>query len=248
VTPEWLLISDVDHTVLGGDASTTRLADFVEAHRDRLATCFSSGRFCASILESVATTPLPTPDLVTGGVGTEIQPVRATAFAAAVRDAADDWAKQLDRHWDPDAARDLAEAIDAVSRQPDEQQSRFKQSFFWHDAPPEGLDELRAALDEAGLKAKVVYSSNRDLDILPADADKGNAAVFLVNHLGYAPHRVLVAGDSGNDAAFFTHGFHGIVVHNALPELKDAAPDAYHANASEGDGVIEGIQHYWQEA
>ncbi|MEO0966659.1 MAG: HAD-IIB family hydrolase [Planctomycetota bacterium] len=248
MTPEWLLISDVDHTVLGSPETTARLAAFVEAHRDRLATCFSSGRFCRSILDSVATTALPTPDLVTGGVGTEIQPARDTPLADATRDAADAWTRKLDVRWDPDAARAIAQRFDEITDQPDEQQSRFKQSFFWHDAPPDGLDDLRAALADAGLDAKVVYSSKRDLDVLPAAADKGAAARHLVDHLGYPADRVIVAGDSGNDAAFFDHGFRGVVVQNALPELKAAAPHAYHATAHEGDGVIEGIRHHWTNA
>ncbi|MEO0588249.1 MAG: HAD-IIB family hydrolase [Planctomycetota bacterium] len=246
--PPWLLISDVDHTVLGAADSTRRLAAFVEDHRDTLATCFSSGRFCASILESVRTTALPMPDIVTGGVGTEIQPARDSPLAEAVRAAAESWADKLNHRWDPAAARGVARAIDPITTQPDEFQSPFKQSFFWHNASAQALDDLRQALDDAGLDAKVVYSSNRDLDLLPTAADKGNAAAHLAQHLGYAPDRVLVAGDSGNDAALFQHGFRGIVVQNALPELKAAAPHAYHATAPEGDGVIEGIQHHWQHA
>ncbi|MEM6332939.1 MAG: HAD-IIB family hydrolase [Planctomycetota bacterium] len=244
--PPWLLISDVDHTVLGASDSTQRLADFVEAHRDRLATCFSSGRFCASILDSVRTTALPMPDILTGGVGTEIQPARDTPFAEAVRAAAKAWADTLNHRWDPAAARGIARALDPITPQPDEFQSPFKQSFYWRNASAQGLDDLRQALADAGLDAKVVYSSGRDLDLLPAAADKGNAAAHLAQHLGYPPERVLVAGDSGNDAALFQHGFQGIVVGNALPELKAAAPNAYHAQSPEGDGVIEGIQHHWQ--
>ncbi|MEM0913478.1 MAG: HAD-IIB family hydrolase [Planctomycetota bacterium] len=243
--PPWLLISDVDHTVLGGDDTTARFADFVEANRDRLAVCYSSGRFCDSILDSVATSALPTPDIVTGGVGTEMRPVRDSPLSTAVDLAAEAWAKRLDLRWDPDTAHGIAASIDGLARQPEEFQSRYKQSYHWFDATPEQLDRLRSALDEAGLNAKVVYSSNRDLDLLPAAADKGAAARHLADHLGYSTDRVIVAGDSGNDAAFFAHGFRGVVVQNALPELKAAAPDAYHAKAHEGDGVVEGIEHHW---
>jgi hydroxymethylpyrimidine pyrophosphatase-like HAD family hydrolase len=90
-----------------------------------------------------------------------------------------------------------------------------------------------------------VYSSNRDLDVLPAGVDKGSAAAFLASHFGFQPRQVVVAGDTGNDASMFTHGFRGIVVGNAQAELKSlCSPDVYKSDGSYADGVLEGLE-YW---
>ena len=75
-----------------------------------------------------------------------------------------------------------------------------------------------AMLAEAGLSCEVVYSSGRDLDVLPEGASKGHAAAFLARRHGMC--RVIGCGDSENDASLLRRDFLGVVVHNALPELK----------------------------
>jgi hydroxymethylpyrimidine pyrophosphatase-like HAD family hydrolase len=98
-----------------------------------------------------------------------------------------------------------------------------------------------------GQSATLIYSSNRDLDVLPADAHKGAAAAFLARTWKIDPRRVIVAGDSGNDASMFLMGYRGIIVGNAQPELRAvAAPFLYHAQLPYAAGVLEGIRH-WQD-
>ncbi len=79
---------------------------------------------------------------------------------------------------------------------------------------------LEQGLGESDLRVKVVYSSSRDLDILPANATKGGALQWLCTYLKIPLNQVLVAGDTGNDNSLFQlPGVRGIIVENAQPEL-----------------------------
>jgi hypothetical protein len=91
----------------------------------------------------------------------------------------------------------------------------------------------------------MIYSSKRDLDILPAAASKGKAAAFLANRWQIDAERIIVAGDSGNDADMFRAEYRGIVVGNAQSELKSLkTPRIYHATSMFAGGVLEGMR-YW---
>ena len=100
-------------------------------------------------------------------------------------------------------------------------------------------------LEAAGQGVQLVYSSDRDLDVLPAGIDKGAATARLAQHWQVPPQRVIVCGDTGNDRSMFEQGFRGIVVGNALPELQSLdSPDIYHATGSCAAGVAEGLRHW----
>ena len=73
------------------------------------------------------------------------------------------------------------------------------------------------------MAAQVVYSSSRDLDILPAGANKGNALRWLASQVGLAHDKVCVDGDSGNDASMFlVEDVYGILVSNSEEALSEA--------------------------
>ena len=94
---------------------------------------------------------------------------------------------------------------------------------------------------------KVVYSSSRDLDILPRNATKGGALRWLCERLGVPLDTVLVAGDSGNDSSMFRlPGVRGIVLENTLPELYEATVDVptYSSRHILADGVLDGLCHH----
>jgi hydroxymethylpyrimidine pyrophosphatase-like HAD family hydrolase len=68
---------------------------------------------------------------------------------------------------------------------------------------------------------------------------------FYAESLNVSPDHVLVSGDSGNDLALYEHGFRGIVVANAHPELKDLdGPNVFHATRPMAAGVVEGLEHW----
>ena len=113
---------------------------------------------------------------------------------------------------------------DVMSSQPDAYQHAQKSSWYLHDADTATLTSIEERLAAAGIEARLVYSSNRDLDILPAGVDKGAALSWLCRQLGLSHDDVVVAGDTNNDRSMFDlPGVRGIVVGNALPELQAIA-------------------------
>ena len=233
-----LIVSDLDGTLLGDDAALHRFAAWYDEMRTDFRLAYSSGRFLDSIRESIAETDLPEPDALICGVGTEI-------YAGDDDVRLSGWPQVIAENWNAHLIRRVCAQFGELEPQPDEFQSNYKISYYAHYLTESCLARLRQALDAAGQKASVVYSSHRDLDVLPARTHKGAAAGFLADHWSISRRRVIVAGDSGNDAAMFHEGFRGIVVGNAKPELRALeGPSIYHAAASYAAGVVEGLEHW----
>jgi sucrose-6F-phosphate phosphohydrolase len=233
-----LLITDLDGTLLGDDAALERFAACHESVAESVKLVYSSGRLIESMRQSVAETALPEPVAMIGGVGTEICLSNDMASLA-------DWPPKSEAWNVARIRRILSAAAPPLELQPDEFQSEFKLSFFARDFTSDDLAAVDRLLDQAGAAARVVYSSNRDLDVLPAGVDKGSAAVEIVRRLGYSRSEAIVSGDSGNDLSMFSHGIRGIVVANAHAELKQLDGDhVYHASAAMAAGVLEGLE-FW---
>jgi sucrose-6F-phosphate phosphohydrolase len=232
-----LLVSDLDGTLLGDDRALDGFCVWYDQVRDRLRLVYSSGRFFGSIRESIARFHLPEPAGVICGVGTEIHDLTTGERIAGWPEAACDWNPLLIRA----ACAERPELVE----QPGHLLSDFKISYYGHNLSDAYLARLTRQLDELGQEVGIVYSSNRDLDILPAATNKGTAATFLARHWGIGRDRVIVAGDSGNDLEMFRTGFRGIVVGNAQPELLSLRdPNVYHAEGHFAAGVLEGLQHW----
>jgi hydroxymethylpyrimidine pyrophosphatase-like HAD family hydrolase len=145
---------------------------------------------------------------------------------------------------DPDRVRMAMARIPGIEPQPDEAQSTWKSSFHAIDLSEVALDEIRGRLHGAGLPGTIVYSSGRDLDIVPAWASKARAAQFLVDAWRLTVDEVVVSGDSGNDLDLLTSGPHAVVVGNAQPELLGLrGPRVYRAVQTYAEGILEGIRH-----
>jgi sucrose-6F-phosphate phosphohydrolase len=200
---------------------------------------YASGRFCASLRRSIAEKNLPRPDALIGGVGTEIELPQAPLAG---------W-PPLAGGWRSARVREALRPIDFLRPQPAELCSEFKISYYGEDLTAGQLAEISDRLEQAGVGASLIYSSHRDVDIVPRGVDKGSAAKRLARRWGIAPQRLVVAGDSGNDLSLFREAAHGIVVANACPELRALARgqgDArvFLARRPFAFGVVDGLEFF----
>ena len=238
-----LFSTDLDGTLLGNPESTHRFKHTWESldPAARPLLVYNSGRLLADMREKlVGEGILPVPDYYVGGVGTQIQEGHSNAPLA-------DYASHLRAGWDRAVVENLLVNVPGIRPQSAEFQNEFKSSWFLDSAPAEVLENIRQSLKQAGLRTSLVYSSNRDLDILPANANKGGALRWLCARLAIPLDTVLVAGDTGNDSGMFhLPGVRGIIVENAHPELFEAAVDlpVYASRKIMADGVLDGLCHH----
>ncbi len=237
-----LFSSDLDGTLLGNPEATQRFKHTWEKlpPRRRPLLVYNSGRLVDDMRHFVREDTLPAPDYYLGGVGTQIYDARTERFL-------EDFYQFLSEDWDLPRIEAAVGAYPGVRRQPDEFQHKYKSSWFLERATPEQLGELRQRLAAAGVGATLVYSSQRDLDILPPRATKAGALQWLCTKLRIGLDETLVAGDTGNDSIMFRlPGVRGIIVENAQPELFEATVEipVYTARAVLADGVLDGLLHY----
>ena len=237
---EYLICSDVDGTLIGDSQALETLAEWLAPRRDQIKLVYNSGRTIESLRQVVAETALPEPDALVGNVGTEIHLYRENQTLST-------WPNSSGR-WSPDEVREALSGFGELELQPDMFQAPHKVSYFVYDAKPTDLENWRLALAARDLDMQLVYSSDRDLDVLPLGVDKGSATAYLATLWQMEHEQVIVCGDTGNDLSMFEQGYYGIVVGNAMPELRAfESPRAYHATGELAAGVQEGLEHWLQQ-
>ena len=234
--------ADLDGTLLGNPEATRRFKHTWEAlpRASRPALCYNTGRLLQDVIDLLATKILPWPDYVIGGVGTQI-------YDGRHKRSVTEFNQRFRQGWDLARVERILKAFPGVIQQPPQFLHPYKSSWFLHQATPDMLAALEKQLSDAGLQVTVVYSSMRDLDVMPRHTNKGAALGWLCEHFKVPLENVLVAGDSGNDSSvFLLPEVHGIVVENAQPELRQAVVGLPTFSATQvlADGVLEGLKHF----
>lgn len=245
----WTIATDIDGTLTG---DSVRLARLVKRLNERRAAgdlflILSTGRRLDEVVTGVANEGLPEPDAVICQVGTEIY---LPPFASEGRPMAV-WRVRMLREYSRAQAEQFLDSINGLVMQPDRYNTELKTSCYLDQCPnPEQAARvIDHRVEPYRDRYQVVWSSGRDLDILPASAGKGKAIRFLAAHQGLDTQQLVVAGDTGNDADMFEESTKGIVVANVQPELLGLARSLgseriYRARRPYAAGVEEGLEHF----
>lgn len=244
---KFLIISDLDNTWIGDDSATIALQQFLKLQRDHFYLVYATGRsFCsvARLMRNfwlLTREPLLTPDYLITGVGSEI-------YEQGVLDY--NWATSISQGWNRDAVVHLTQKFPQLLPQIDSEQNPWKVSFCLHpNTKPAILKTIHEQIVQLGISAKIIFSSGRDIDILPQATDKGLAAMYLREKLQVPLEQTIVCGDSGNDLSLYQHGTLGVIVNNAQRELAEwysesGTKNHYFAQSSYASGILEAIKYF----
>ncbi|MBD2490221.1 sucrose-phosphate phosphatase [Aulosira sp. FACHB-615] len=243
---QFLLITDLDYTLVGDDDAMAQLNQQLDFHRQQYGTkvVYSTGRSPFLYQELASEKKLLEPDILVCSVGTEI-------YINGSQDPDSTWADKLSQAWDRNLVKTISATFTELQAQAESEQRDFKVSYFLDEKiAGQVVPELERALLEQGLDIQVIYSGGQDVDILPRHANKGMAMTFVRQHLEIDVTKTVACGDSGNDIALFAHREEkGIIVGNARPELLDwhnanPNPNRYLATAKFANAITEGLQHF----
>lgn len=210
-----LLVTDLDHTLVGDRQALTCLNRTLEILRSRISLVYATGRSLAGARQLQQEESLLEPEGWATGVG-------STLLWRGKPDPV--WDQRLQRCWDRHALAALLSHWSELTLQPASEQTPYKLSYEL-TTPRMGAEahqfeqRLRAGLRQADLQARIVLSSGYQLDLLPMAAGKGAVSGYLQQKLGLQPHQVLCCGDSGNDRSMLGGPWWGVMVSNARPEL-----------------------------
>lgn len=238
---KFLLITDLDNTLVGDAPATERLNRSLMAQRQQFYLVYATGRSYLSARRLQQQAGLLEPDYWITSVGSEIY----------YRGEVDpQWAKHLSQDWNREAVVAIAHQLPFLLPQPESEQNPWKVSFWLEEtADIKAIERLKREFQQARLNAQIIFSSGRDVDILPCRSNKGQAATYLREWLGIPPEKTLVCGDSGNDISLFQQPARGVIVRNAQSELlqwyyNGDRPWHYLAKSPCAGGILEALHHF----
>lgn len=112
-------------------------------------------------------------------------------------------------------------------------------------APHQELAELKIQLEQQmGDKADFCFSAEECLEMLPRGCNKGAALERLSHHLDLTLADCMAFGDAMNDKEMLSRVGCGLVMGNALPQLKQELPQLQVIGRCEEQGVAHYLQHW----
>ncbi|MFH6780967.1 MULTISPECIES: HAD-IIB family hydrolase [Methylobacterium] len=237
--PRQLLICDIDNTLVGCDSGLSIFRRW-RSRQDALAFGVATGRSFHSAMAVLEQQDSPRPQVMITSVGSEIYHLdeNGTTYTA---DTA--WREAVSAGWEREALQAALAGLDGLEPQGPLEQRAFKLSYFGDAA---SAARVRARIAKTGLRASVIHSHGRYLDVLPERASKGSAVDHVRALYGLPERAVFVAGDSGNDIEMLRARVQAIIVANYSDDLAGhaALQHSYVARASHARGIIEGVGHF----
>ncbi len=235
---KYLMITDIDNTLVGDEKSMLELFSLLHEHRNDLAWGVATGRSLELTIEAMTEHNFPMPDILICSVGTEIY------YGPDLRHDKG-WKQHISWQWKPEKIKKVLTPFDFLVFQEAEGQRSHKISYYMEEKNNR-LARVQERLRTMKLRCQVIYSHGQFLDILPLRASKGKAISYLRYKFNFSSRHVMVAGDSGNDKDMIAGSTRGLVVGNHCPDLKSLYGKAniYFSDADYAAGIIDGLKHY----
>ena len=234
-----ILITDVDDTLTGDPAALEAFKEALQEAGKNVGFGIATGRTVERALEVLEELGIRTPDILVTSTGTEIH-----YGEPLVPDHS--WQRQINYRWEPDRVREVLADRPGLRFHDDGSITPFRLRFHRDASAGPTLAEIRRWLRREGLRVIATLDHETDLDVTPVRASPGLAIRFLSHKWHLAPNRILVTGDSGNDADMLSGETLGVVVGNHTHELEEirGRPRVYFAEGNHALGVLEGIRYY----
>jgi sucrose-phosphate synthase len=236
---EAVLVTDLDNTLIGDDASMNRVLSWIADHAGKVAFGVATGRTRTSAISLLKRHRVPLPDVLITSVGTDI-----CYGPSRIED--DAWHAHIDHQWRRDELIDALGSLPGVRAQQQSSWTRFKLAYYVDPRTAPSIHDINTTLRERGLRAQLVFSHDSFLDVVPVRASKGRAVRHLAYRWSIPLSDFLIAGDSGNDHDMLTGEPLGVVVGGHSDELS-ALRGTHHmffATSRYAEGILEGIEHY----
>ncbi len=234
-----ILVANLDHTLSGDPEALRELLRALREVGDHVGFALTTGKPLPMAMDSLAHLGIPPPDILVCATGTEI-------YYGASLTPDRSWERQIDYCWDPERVKAVLTTTAGFTLLDDEPATRFRLRFRPLAPHFPHLQGIRRALRKQGLRVTATLDLGRDLDVTPVRASPGLAIRFLAYKWDLSPDRMLVTGDSGNDADALEGDMLGVVVANHSDELEALRdqPRVFFSHRSHAWGILDGIRHY----
>ena len=242
VKAKLFLITDLDGTLVDGNKSDglDELKEWIDDNKNEVVFGVASGRNREITQQAFVHYDLPNPDILICSAGSEL-------YYTEKFIPDNGWESHIDYQWKRKELQNELSKFPGIRLQEPAAQWRFKLSYYVDDNFDEDdMANLYKFLDDRKLRAKILLTENKYLDLLPFRASKGNAVRYLSYKWKVPLGHFITAGNSGNDKDMLTGKTKGIVVANYSPELEELRKNKfiYFTKQPLSKGVLEGINHH----
>lgn len=239
---ELFIISDLDGTLVEGNnsAGLKEFTKWIVEHKGKVVFGIASGRNRYITEQAFTQYDLPKPDILICSAGSEI-------FYTDKFIPDKGWESHIDYQWKRKELQAALEKFPGIRLQEEDAQWRFKLSYYIDNSFDEdSMADLYKFLDDHKLRARILLTDNKYLDLLPFRASKGSAVRYLSYKWKMPLEHFITAGNSGNDKDMLKGKAKGIVVSNYSPEMEDLKKyhSIYFTKYPMSAGVLEGIHHH----
>lgn len=233
------IVSDLDQNLIGDDQALQQFIGVLRQHKKVSKFAIATGRRLDAALKLMKKHSIPEPDILITSGGTEI-------YYSPKLTADISWAKHIDYHWTPHKVRQLLDGFPGLERQPKEEQSRFKLSYYI-DPDIADIEEIKRLLHQEEQSVHVQIAFGQYLDIMPLRASKGLALRYVADRWQIPLERIFVGGGSGADEDMMRGNTLAAVVanrhHEELSQLVDVER-IYFAERPFAGGLLEALDYY----